>query len=92
MTEQHLAASRTQSVAVRFLWLQPEDCPVLLSAALLGVSLHTSSSGRDLPMKALDMLGSGAPVLSRRFACVDELIRGERTQQHIWRAICCCAV
>jgi len=68
-------APRSQNVAVRLAWLEPEDYPRLLRAADVGLSLHQSSSGLDLPMKASDMLGSGLPVLSREYACVGELIR-----------------
>lgn len=61
-------------VRVATAWLEAEDYPALLGCADAGVSMHASSSGIDLPMKAVDMLGAGAPVMALRYRCIEELV------------------
>ena len=55
-------------------WLSFEDYALLLGSADLGICLHSSSSGIDLPMKVADMMGAGLPVIALRFAAIGELI------------------
>ncbi|KAJ5483062.1 Chitobiosyldiphosphodolichol beta-mannosyltransferase [Penicillium diatomitis] len=69
------AEGKLKKVTIRTAWLTVQDYAQLLASASLGVSLHTSSSGVDLPMKVVDMFGAGLPVVGwNRFKAWPELV------------------
>eukprot|EP00889_Picochlorum_renovo_P001701 jgi/Picre1/28731/NNA_004131.t1 len=76
MYVQRMQSLDLHKVAIRTVWLEPEDYPVLLGSADVGISLHASSSSVDLPMKIVDMFGSHLPVCALSYPCLaDEMVR-----------------
>jgi len=60
--EARAARRHFKTIAVRTLWLEPADYPVCIGMADLGLCLHQSASGLDLPMKLADFRGPGVPA------------------------------
>lgn len=72
------AAGLSSHVVVSTVYLQSYlQYSITLGAADVGLCLHQSSSGLDLPMKAVDMLGAGLPVIALDYEAIPELL-GER--------------
>jgi beta-1,4-mannosyltransferase len=70
-TFEHRAARRHfKRIIVKTRWLEPADYPTLVGMADLGLCLHQSASGLDLPMKLADLRGAGVPVATYDYAPV----------------------
>ncbi|KAG8347257.1 putative glycosyltransferase [Trypanosoma vivax] len=73
------AANLSPFVTVTTIYLQSYvHYAMTLGAADVGLCMHHSSSGLDLPMKAVDMLGSGLPVVALYYESLSELLDEKR--------------
>jgi beta-1,4-mannosyltransferase len=74
--ERRFAGLLAHRIQLRTRWLDPEDYPRIVGSADLGLCLHRSSSGVDIPMKVADLFGAGVPVCALDYgACLAERVR-----------------
>jgi beta-1,4-mannosyltransferase len=74
--ERRFAGLPARRIHLRARWLEPDDYPQVVGSADLGLCLHRSSSGLDIPMKIADLFGAGVPVLALDYgACLAERVR-----------------
>ena len=74
--ERLFAGLPARRVQLRTRWLEPEEYPRIVGSADLGLCLHRSSSGLDIPMKVADLFGTGVPVCALDYgACLAERVR-----------------
>jgi beta-1,4-mannosyltransferase len=74
--ERRFAGLPARRVQLRTRWLEPEEYPRVVGSADLGLCLHRSSSGLDIPIKVADLFGAGVPVCALDYgACLAERVR-----------------
>lgn len=74
--ERRFAGLPARRVHLRTRWLDPDDYPRIVGSADLGLCIHRSSSGLDIPIKVADLFGAGVPVCALDYgACLAERVR-----------------
>lgn len=76
--EKKLRELKLEHVEVILPWLSTSDYTKMVASSDLGVCLHRSSSGVDLPMKVVDMFGCGIPVLAYNYKAISELVKEDK--------------
>jgi beta-1,4-mannosyltransferase len=61
--EAALRQASWRHLEVQTAWFSPEEYPAALAGADLGLSLHASAGGLDVPIKLCELLACGVPVL-----------------------------
>lgn len=73
--ERAVEAAALGHVVVRTIWFEPGDYPRAVASCDVGLCLHRSASGLDLPMKIMDFFGAGVPVLALDYGpCLREAV------------------
>ena len=73
--ERRFAGLPARRIQLRTRWLEPDEYPRVVGSADLGLCLHRSSSGLDIPMKVADLFGAGVPVCALDYgACLAERV------------------
>jgi beta-1,4-mannosyltransferase len=74
--ERRFAGLPARRVHLRARWLEPDEYPLVVGSADVGLCLHRSTSGLDIPMKVADLFGAGVPVCALDYgACLAERVR-----------------
>jgi beta-1,4-mannosyltransferase len=74
--ERHVSNLRLSNLTVSTAWIEPDLYPAVVAAADIGLCLHRSASGLDLPMKVMDFFGAGVPVCALDYGpCLAEAVR-----------------
>ncbi len=60
--ERRFAGLPARRIFLRTRWLEPEEYPRVVGSADVGLCLHRSSSGLDIPIKIADLFGASVPV------------------------------
>lgn len=75
--EEKISRMELEHIKIVLPWLSAEDYIKMVGSCDVGISLHSSSSGVDLPMKVVDLFGCGVPVLAYKYAAINELVKDE---------------
>jgi len=70
---------KLENILMYTAFLSYRDYVTLLGSADLGICLHVSSSGVDLPMKVVDMYGCHLPVCAIDYLALPELVKHGQT-------------